>query len=277
MKIFAPAKVNFGLKIVNKRSDGYHNIDTIMQSLDLYDELWLEKKDADIELSGMDNLSLEDNLIYKAWKKVCLKLNKNLGVRIKINKKIPMAAGLAGGSSDAAMAIRGLNEMYGLELSKSDMADILKGIGADLPFCIYTGTYRAGGIGERLKKLKNPNFNILLLNPGYEVSTKSAYENLEGVFEKSRMDDLEKALLNRDFKLLKESMANDLETYVLRMHPDLSQIKERMRAYKGISLLSGSGPTVFGIYEDEVSLNAAYTDLKRDYKLVFKTRTIDEI
>ena len=192
-------KINLGLDVLYKRQDGYHEIRTIMQQIDLSDTLVMREIEEDIELDcNNKELPLDStNLVYRAWKKLQEKTGINKGIQINIHKNIPIAAGLAGGSSNAATVLKGLNELWNLGLSEEELREIGVEIGADVPFCIMGGTALAEGIGEKLTKLKSfKDKNLLLVNPGIGVSTAEVYGNLR-LNEKPRIDIKKNNILHR--------------------------------------------------------------------------------
>ena len=202
---------------------------------------------------------------------------RDLPIRVKVKKNIPMAAGMAGGTSDGAFTMRALNELYDLKLSKEVMAKIGVKIGADFPFTIHTGTYRAKGIGEELKKLPTPELKFVAINPGFPISTKEVYENLTLKAEDKDMDQLEKAITTLNYKEISKYMKNDMEGYVLNKYEVLKEIKEELQSFGGISLLSGTGGTVFAIFEGEDERLKAYENLKDKYPFVKLLQSVGEI
>lgn len=277
MKIFAPGKLNLGIRVLDKLNNGYHAIDTIMQSVNIYDELEFEKINSGIEIISQDEIALKDNLIYKAYMAMKDYTGRDLPIRVKVKKNIPMAAGMAGGTSDGAFTMRALNELYDLELSKEEMAKIGVKIGADFPFTIYTGTYRAKGIGEKLTKLPTPELKFVAVNPGFPISTKEVYENLTLKAQDKHMDQLEKAITTLDYKNISKYMKNDMEDYVLNKYEVLKEIKEELQSFGGTALLSGTGATVFGIFEDGDERLKAYENLKGKYPFVKLLQSVGEV
>lgn len=277
MKVFAPGKLNLGIRVLDKLNNGYHAIDTIMQSVNIYDELEFEKINSGIEIISQDEIALKDNLIYKAYISMRDYTGRDLPIRVKVKKNIPMAAGMAGGTSDGAFTMKALNELYGLKLSKEVMAKIGVKIGADFPFTIHTGTYRAKGIGEKLTKLPTPELRFVAVNPGFPISTKEVYQNLTLKPKDKNMDQLEKAITALDYKDISKYMKNDMEDYVLNKYKVLREIKEELQSFGGISLLSGTGATVFGIFEMEDERLKAYENLKGKYPFVKLLQSVGEV
>lgn len=252
-------KINLGLDVLYKRQDGYHEINTIMQQISLKDTLVIEEnKDNIILQSNKKDLPLDSrNLMHKAWVKLREKTNIKRGVKIRIDKQIPIAAGLAGGSSNAAIVLRALNSLWELGLSEEELRNIGVEIGADVPYCIMGGTAYAEGIGEKLTKLKPfSGKSILLVNPGIEVSTEYVYKNLK--IKKSPILDMEKIILDiekDDMKSLGRDIKNIMEEVVTKEYPIIKEIKKEMKRCGALgALMSGSGPTVFGLFDDKDKL-----------------------
>lgn len=276
----AYGKINLALDVLYKRDDGYHEIDTVMQQIDLKDTLILKDRDSGISIeSNEKSIPLDErNLAYKAWKKMVERVKVNRGVDITIIKRIPVAAGLAGGSTDAAAVIKGLNMLWDLNLSQEELMKIGKEIGADVPFCIFGGTAQAKGIGERLKRIKSfSNKLILLVNIGVEVPTEYVYKSLN-LNNKNLVVDIKKLIgyIDRDdLKKVAENMSNKLESVVIKEYPIIEIIKEEMVKLGALgALMSGSGPTVFGIFDDENKLYSCKERMERKYKKVIVTKTI---
>lgn len=276
----AYGKINLALDVLYKRDDGYHEIDTVMQQIELKDTLILKDRDSGISIeSNEKSIPLDErNLAYKAWKKMVERVKVNRGVDITIIKRIPVAAGLAGGSTDAAAVIKGLNMLWDLNLSQEELMKIGKEIGADVPFCIFGGTAQAKGIGERLKRIKSfSNKLILLVNIGVEVPTEYVYKSLN-LNNKNLVVDIKKLIgyIDRDdLKKVAENMSNKLESVVIKEYPIIEIIKEEMVKLGALgALMSGSGPTVFGIFDDENKLYSCKERMERKYKKVIVTKTI---
>ena len=281
MKLEAYAKINPALCVVGKRSDGYHEVDMIMQTISLHDDVTVELREEPGILLTMNTKTLpvdERNIAYRAAKLMldeyfsgkyndagnCGTVNDlSLGVRIHIEKNIPVAAGMAGGSTDCAAVIRALNKLLHMDLSDEALMKIGLKLGADVPFCICGGTMRSQGIGEILTKLPPmPDSYILSAKPDYSVSTREVYCGIDSEMKSAdRIDALQEILAgfeNSDLTRISVSMFNDLEKYTIGIHPDIDELKQIMlsNGAKG-ALMSGSGPTVFGIFEDNVSAEAA--------------------
>ena len=264
MWINAPAKINIGLDVTGKREDGYHEVKMIMQTIRLFDRLTLtRKKDPGVRLTT--NLKFlptdENNLIVKSAKMLIKEFGLDGGLNIKLEKRIPVAAGLAGGSTDAAATMIAINQMYELGLSKSQLMKRGVKIGADIPYCIMKGTALAEGIGEKLSTIpKLPNCNILIVKPKTHVSTRETYQKLV-LDENTVHPDIDRMVEDMKANRLNdlcEHMANLLETVTIPEHPEIDEIKKFMMENGALgSLMSGSGPTVFGIYRDVDTANAA--------------------
>lgn len=268
--IKANAKINLGLDVIRRREDGYHDVCMIMQSLDLSDDIFLEKIAEDEIRLTTDLTSLpndESNLAYKAAKLLKEEYQIGQGVIISIQKRIPVAAGMAGGSTDAAAVLRGMNELFKLGLSVEELQKTGVKLGADVPYCIMGGCALAEGIGEKLTKLEGPSgYPVLIAKPDIEVSTKHVYEQLLPEDENSHPD-IKRLLTdvkNQDVPAIAKHMGNILETVTITEHPVIAQIKDRMITSGAVnSLMSGSGPTVFGIFENKVILQKAFADMKK--------------
>lgn len=268
----AHAKINLGLDVIRRRPDGYHEVKMIMQSIGLCDELTLEKAPAGITLTT-DHPELscgEDNLICRAAKLMFDTYHISDGVRIHLQKKIPIAAGMAGGSTDAAAVMKGISRLFDLEVPTEQLMQLGMAIGADVPYCILGGTALAEGIGEKLTLLTPaPDFYILVAKPEIQVSTKYVYEHLD-VAAITRHPDIEGMVLAIESGSLQgilDRMGNVLETVTISVHPEIETLKRRIRELGAVnSLMSGSGPTVFGIFLSEQASEFACEQLK-DEKL----------
>lgn len=271
----ACAKINLSLDVTGKRANGYHDVRMIMQSIDLHDTLIFEKIDDGIELTT-DNEELnkesdggKDNLIVKAYKAIKDYTGFKGGVRIKLIKRIPIAAGMAGGSTDAAAALRGINQLYDLGLSTKQLEEIGVKFGADIPFCVEGGTKLSEGIGEIFTKIPTPGHTLLVIcKPNVNVSTKEVYEKLDGMPEVKHpdVDAALNAIAVKDNELLATCMGNVLEDVTCLLLPIINDIKADMiRGGAEVSMMSGSGPTVFGIVKDEKTQNKLVNLLKTKY------------
>lgn len=254
----APAKVNLALYILGKRSDGYHDLDTVMQKLDLVDTLTLsrcEKPGIQLSCPGSDLPEDASNLIWKAATAFLQEagLEKEYGVSIVLDKKIPVAAGLGGGSSDAASVLTGMDRLLQTGLSQGTLLRMAKSLGADVPFFVVPHpAVRATGIGDKMSPLESlANCSLLLVNPGFSVSTAWVYKNftLTRGAKDSNLSDWRK---NDSMNGKQCSLYNDLESVTIKQYPEIEAIK-RFMLDSGASgaLMSGSGPTVFGIFPDQ--------------------------
>lgn len=274
------AKINLALDILYKRDDGYHEINTIMQQIDLKDRVVIRNKDSgiDIQCNNKDVPIDRNNLVYKAWEKIREKTGINRGVGIIIDKKIPIAAGLAGGSSNGGAVLKGLNLLWDLNLSDEELMEIGKKIGADVPFCIMGGTAWARGIGEKLTKLKGfSGYNILLANVGIPVSTEWVYKNmdLKSIHERIDIERIIKYMEEGNLLKLGQSIENVMESVVMTKYPQVKMVKEDMIKFGALgSLMSGSGPTVFGLFDDEEKLYRCKRELEKKVPNVFVTKTL---
>ncbi len=275
----AYAKINLGLDVVRRLENGYHEVKMVMQTVGIHDTLTFEKTDRDI-LITTDSGELptdENNLIYKAAKLLLEACWVQGGVKIHLTKEIPIAAGMAGGSTDAAATFKGINELYQLGCTQQELMELGVRVGADVPYCIMGGTALAEGIGEVLTPLAAPpECRVLVAKPDINVSTKYVYEHLDasGVAKHPDIDGMVEAIRNGDLQGITDRMENVLETVTVEAHPIISTIKERMLELgAGSSLMSGSGPTVFGIFTDEKKAREAYEALKGENlaKQVFLT------
>lgn len=266
----ALAKINLGLDVVRRREDGYHEVRMIMQTIHLYDRLKITKmKTPGIEIhSNLPFLPVnENNLVYKAGKLLMDEFGIREGVRVDLLKRIPVAAGMAGGSSDAAAMLYGMNQLFGLKLSRQALMERGVTIGADVPYCLMRGTALAEGIGEKLKQLppmvKCP---VLIAKPQISVSTKFVYQNLK-LDEHTVHPDIDRLIQdirNKDLQAAVRDMGNVLETVTIPNYPVIAQIKEQMMHSGAVnSMMSGSGPTVFGLFENEKQAKKAYDDMKQ--------------
>ncbi len=280
MRIKAYAKVNISLDIVGKREDGYHLLEMIMQSIDLYDELNIEKQSKDITIKCNKPYVPTDerNLAYKAAKLFIEKYEINSGVNISIKKNIPVCAGLAGGSTDGAAVLKAMNKIFGVEASDEELMKLGLKLGADVPYCIKGGTALCKGVGEEVTELSSFKDKILVLvKPPFGVSTKSVYQefDLSKVRSHPNTEVLIKAIERNDLKVVSNNMKNLLENVTLRKHKVLINIKEEMKSLGSIgTMMSGSGPTVFAFFDDMLKAQRCFEKMKLKYNDVFITRTI---
>ena len=274
-------KINLGLDVLYKREDGYHEINTIMQQIDLCDTLTIREKEEGIIIkSNNKDLPLDSsNLIYKAWEKLQEKTGIKKGIEVTVDKRIPIAAGLAGGSSNAAVVLKGLNELWDLSLDEKSLREIGVEIGADVPFCITGGTALAEGIGEKLTKLKPfKDKDLLLVNPGLTISTAEVYGSLKPNGKRRlNVEKIIQFIEKNDLHSLAKHIVNVMEEVVIKKNPIISEIKKDLIECGALgSLMSGSGPTVFGLFDDKEKLNFCKEKLKNKYTKgsIFSGKTI---
>lgn len=270
LKLKAMAKINLGLDVLRKREDGYHDLRMIMQTVRLYDRVQLTATEAP-GIRVKTNLNFlpvnEDNLVYRAAKLLMEEFAVRKGIFINLEKRIPVAAGLAGGSSDAAAVLVGANRLFDLGLTQQELMERGVKLGADVPYCILRGTALAEGIGERLTALPGPSpCQVLIAKPKIHVSTKFVYGNL-WADELSWHPDIDgqiQALKAGDLYGMAERMGNVLETVTIPAFPVIEEIKEEMKRSGAINaMMSGSGPTVFGLFDDKGKARKAYEKLKK--------------
>ena len=271
-------KINLALDVLNKRPDGYHEIRSVMQQISLSDQLIFQGQETGVSIQ-CDNNSVplnEDNLIYKAWKKLSDITNSKAGIAVKVSKRIPVAAGLAGGSGNGAATLLALNELWGLGLSIRELMEIGRTIGADIAFCLLGGTALAEGIGEKLTPIKSfQDKSILLINPGIQISSGFAYGLLRMKDERLPIDSLIKHMEDDNLIKVAENIGNVMEDAILPLYPAIDEIKKMMIELGALgSLMSGSGSSVFGIYEDPEKCEFAKNRLVDRYPYVFNVLTI---
>lgn len=280
MRLRALAKINLGLDILRKREDGYHEVRMIMQTIQMYDVLKMKKvKKPGISLSVNYPYipSDERNLVYKAAKLLMDEFQVKEGVDICLEKFIPVAAGMAGGSSDAAAAMVGINRLFKLGLSERELMDRAVNIGADVPYCIMRGTALAEGIGEKLTRIAQiPDCFVLIGRPGISVSTKMAYESLQldKISSHPDIDGMIRDIENGDLLTMTEKMGNVFEPGIIEKYPVIGEIKDLMEDNGALkAMMSGSGPTVFGIFDDREKMEVAAAVLRESglAKTVFAT------
>lgn len=283
MKIWekAPAKINLTLDVIGKRDDGYHEVEMIMTTIDLADRISLEMIDKDaiiLESNSGFVPNDERNLIYKAASLLKSKYQIKKGVHIYLEKNIPVAAGLAGGSSDAAATIRGLDKLWELNLSLEESLNAGEQIGSDVPFCIIGGTAIATGRGEIVKKIPSlpPGWVILAKLP-ISVSTSEIYGALQWdeIKEHPKTDQMLEAIEAQDLPLVSSLLHNVLEEVTFSLYPSVKYLKEQMTQFGGDGvLMSGSGPTVFAIVNKESKVNRIYNALRGFCKEVYAVRLL---
>ncbi len=269
LELNAYAKVNLGLDVLRRREDGYHELRMIMQTVDLYDILTLEKTE-ELGISMTCNIERlpcdESNLVCKAAKLMFEEYNLPGGIKMHLEKRIPMAAGMAGGSTDAAAIFNGINELYDLGVSKERLCELGVKVGADVPYCIVGGTALSEGIGEVLTMLPNvPDCVVLIAKPDFDVSTKYVFENLHAnsLTYHPDIDAMADAIRAGDLDGVVKVMDNVLETVTEARYTEITAIKTVMKEHGAMrAMMSGSGPTVFGLYENESDAEAAADAIK---------------
>lgn len=257
MLLKAYAKVNLFLEIVKRRDDGYHELETILQTINLYDELELSPQPQSISLTC--NLSYlptdERNLAYRAAKLLKEKTGTNQGINIKLNKQIPIGAGLGGGSSDAASVLLGCNRIWGCKLTYSDLAEFGMQLGMDVPFFLRGGTALAVGRGEQIiQQIPTPSLELIIVYPNFPVSTASVYKNLDihNIGKKQDSNLIVTALNTRNIEEISHLLFNRLESSTFHLYPQLTEIKDVLKKAGCLGvLLSGSGSAIFGIAKTE--------------------------
>ena len=278
-RIKAYAKINLGLDVVRKLENGYHEVKMVMQTVGIYDVLEFERAESGIVITT-DSGELptgEDNLIYKAAKLMIETYRITEGVKIHLEKHIPIAAGMAGGSTDAAATLKGMNRLFDLGCTLRDLMELGVKIGADVPYCVMGGTALAEGIGEKLTPLAPaPDCYVLVAKPDINVSTKYVYEHLDAqeIVKHPDIDGMVEAIAEESLQGILDRMENVLETVTVSAYPVIQTIKDRMKELGAInSLMSGSGPTVFGIFVEKDMARRAYDKLEEEQlaKQIFLT------
>lgn len=271
LQLKAYAKINLGLDVVRRREDGYHEVRMVMQTIKLYDKLTFRLLEED-EIRLKTNLGFlpvnEDNLVYKAVKLLKDTYDVKKGLEIDLFKCIPVAAGMAGGSTDCAAALVGATKMFGLDLSKQELMELGVKLGADVPYCVLRGTALSEGIGEILTPLPPmPDCYILIAKPPISVSTKFVYENLKAneLERHPDIDGMVDAIKKGSLQGITDRMENVLETVTIPAYPVIEEIKNCMKENGAInSLMSGSGPTVFGIFDTEEQAEKARDVIRKN-------------
>ncbi|MCR2807193.1 4-(cytidine 5'-diphospho)-2-C-methyl-D-erythritol kinase [Paenibacillus soyae] len=283
MKIYekAPAKINLLLDVLRKREDGYHEVEMIMTMVDLADRLEMEElpRDTIIISSQVGYIPLDEkNLAFQAARLIKERYDVRKGVYIHLDKKIPVAAGLAGGSSDAAATLRGLNRLWGLGISEDELCDLGAELGSDVPFCVKGGTAIARGRGEKLEHIDHPpQCWVVLAKPPINVSTADVYGKLRAneLKEHPSIANMRDALARGSFQDMCSGLGNVLENVTLELYPEVLQLKESMlRLGADGVLMSGSGPTVFGLVSKEAKLPRIYNGLRGFCKEVYVVRML---
>ena len=275
----AHAKINLSLDVLNRREDGYHNLRMIMQTIQLHDTVNIYKIPSGVEIycNAPYVPNNNTNIAYKAAEAVLNRFKPGAGARIEIEKRIPVAAGLAGGSTDAAAVLKGINMLFELGIEQNELMQIGKTIGADVPYCIMGGTALAEGIGEKLTPLPPVDkIPVILIKPKIGVSTAWVYKrlNLEMLDERPDTDRLIDAIGKQDIKFISTNMRNVLESVTITKYPVIGKIKKALMDSGAVgSMMSGSGPTVFGIFDDNGKAEIAYNKLNHGMNECIMTHT----
>lgn len=278
----APAKINLALDVLYKRPDQYHEVEMIMTTVDLADRIELEEKSEDVIKIFSHNRYVPDderNLAYQAAALLKRRFDIKAGVGITIEKNIPVAAGLAGGSSDAAATLRGLNRLWNLGLSLDQLAEIGAEIGSDVSFCVYGGTALATGRGEKIKHLASPpKCWVVLAKPVMGVSTADVYKRLNlSETKHPNIQNMIQAIEHNDYQMVCDHVGNVLEQVTLSLYPEVSNIKQQMKKFGADAvLMSGSGPTVFGLVEYDSRMHRVYNGLRGFCEQVHAVRLLGE-
>ncbi|MDO5556105.1 MAG: 4-(cytidine 5'-diphospho)-2-C-methyl-D-erythritol kinase [Clostridia bacterium] len=268
--IKARAKINLTLNVLNKRDDGYHNLESIFQKVNLYDELYIEKiKEDKFKLTtNVQEINNNQNIIYKAYIELKSKYNQISGVRVKLNKRIPMQAGLGGGSTDCASFILGINKLFKLNLSKQDMKKIGEKLGADVVPCLYNQPIKAEGKGEIITKIDtNCKYYILIIKPEFSCSTAKMYQKIDETYVEQQINTnkMIEALENNNIYKISQNLYNIFEEVIEERHI-VDKVKSELIQNGAIgSLLCGSGSCIFGIFENKRQARQAYKVLKQKY------------
>lgn len=269
-QIKAYAKINLGLDVLGRLENGYHEVKMVMQTVGIYDELELTRIRSGISITTDDNglPTDENNLIYKAASIMKEEYRIPGGIHIHLTKNIPVAAGMAGGSSDAAATFKGINRLFDLGCGLEELVKLGVRVGADVPYCVMGGTALAQGIGEKLTALEQaPDCFVLVAKPDISVSTPYVYRQLDAVGIKHHpdIDGMVEAIREGSLQGVLDRMENVLELVTVKKYPVIDAIKLRMRELGALnSLMSGSGPTVFGIFIDREEAHRAYERMKRE-------------
>jgi 4-diphosphocytidyl-2-C-methyl-D-erythritol kinase len=278
----APAKINLSLDVLHKRPDGYHEVEMVMTTIDLADRIELTLLNSDrINILSHNRFVPDDqrNLAYQAAQLLKERYQVNKGVTIMIEKNIPVAAGLAGGSSDAAATLRGLNKLWKLGLSLDELANVGSEIGSDVSFCVYGGTALAKGRGEKVTELPPPpTCWVILAKPFIGVSTAEVYRRLDlKGMDHPNLDEMIQGIRNNNYQKVVSHLGNVLEDVTLKLHPEVAQIKDQMKRFGADAvLMSGSGPTVFGLVQHDSRMHRIYNGLRGFCDQVFAVRMLGE-
>lgn len=282
IEIDSYSKINLTLNILGKRRDGYHNIETIMQSINLADRIFIKGEKEGVKIKCSHPLVPVDtqSLTYRSAEKILNRYRIKKGVKIEIDKKIPLASGMAGGSANSASILVGINKLFALNLSNKDLREIGEELGMDVPFCIQNGTALAYHKGEKVTPLPpiNPPLWIIIINPGFGIPTKWAYNNLDlGLIKREKNSTIAmlKALKEGGLEGIAKNLFNSFEGLVIKKYPEIGKIKDRLVEEGALgALMSGSGPTVFGIAQNKEEALRIYEKLKSEYKSIWAVHTV---
>jgi len=273
----ARAKINLTLNVLDKRPDNYHNLESIFQKVNLYDELYIEKTNTDkLEIiTNLKNVKIEDNIIYKAYIKLKEKSEEIKGIKVILNKKIPTEAGLAGGSTDCASFILAVNKMYNLNLTEQELIEIGKGLGADVCPCYYNSAVKGEGIGEKITKINTKlKYYVLIIKPKISCSTKKMFDKLDETENLRRKDvsvPVEIALKSENLTLLCDNLYNVFEEVISEKNV-IKTLKNELIQNGAIgALMTGSGSCVYGIFKNKNEAKQAYNKLKKEHELYICT------
>ncbi|MFD1736895.1 4-(cytidine 5'-diphospho)-2-C-methyl-D-erythritol kinase [Bacillus salitolerans] len=282
LMVKAPAKINLSLDVLHKREDGFHEVEMIMTTIDLADRVELTLLNSDqIKITSHNRFVPDDNrnLAYQAAMLLKNRFHVSKGVSITITKTIPVAAGLAGGSSDAAATLRGLNKLWGLGLSIDELAKLGSEIGSDVSFCVYGGTALATGRGEKIRHITAPpHCWVVLAKPTIGVSTGEVYGqlNLDKV-KHPNVQAMITAIEQKDYNGICHLVGNVLEEVTLKLYPEVAQIKDQMKKFGADAvLMSGSGPTVFGLVHHDSRMQRVYNGLRGFCDQVYAVRILGD-
>lgn len=271
LKLKAYGKINLALDVLRKREDGYHDVRMIMQTVGIYDQIELQRtmKPGIVVETNLSYLPAnENNLAYQAAQLLMERAKIQNGLHIQLKKFLPVSAGMAGGSSDAAAVLFGVNKMFRLGLSKEELMEEGVKLGADVPYCILRGTALSEGIGEKLTPLPPaPQCHLVIAKPGVSVSTRYVYEALQANAlrpdQHPDIDGMAEAIRQQDLFKMAGKLGNVLELVTVKKYPVIEEIKAIMRQKGALNaLMSGSGPTVFGLFTELEQARAAYEELR---------------
>lgn len=282
MELKAHAKINLSIDVLSRRADGYHDVRMIMQSVSLYDTLKFNICENGIRLycNSPDIPCNEKNIVFKMLNLIKEKYDISSGIEVDIEKRIPVAAGLAGGSTDAASAIIAANKIWNLGMSYDEMIALGREIGADVPFCIKGGTALSEGIGEKLTPLPPlPTTLVVLAKPPIQVSTRDVYQKLrlDEIIVRPDTNKIIEYIKEGNIRSIPDNLVNVLESVTIKRYPIIDEIKREMVQAGALgSLMSGSGPTVFGIFDDYIKAETSYNRLRDYIKDVYMVETVNQ-